>query len=127
MSAEFTKAEPARDAASDGPLDGGDIGELKMFDAHSADGKDSPRIKITYGTYRIYCRRVIFQRSDGSEGSEDLAVLYGNLQDQPPADVEIINEDFQRPSFTQMHNSRILWRPKTNRFEAIGVRVRAMR
>ena len=117
MFAEFAPPEDgsATTRPSD-PLSGEGVGPLELFRARAAEG--GRHIGIRYDTYRIFCRRIVYQRS------KDLAILYGHLENEPPANAVIINEDFKRSRFTNIHNSRVLWRPKTDRFEAQGVRVR---
>jgi len=116
MFAEFG-APDSRSAStgSSDPISGEGVGPLELFRARAAKGRRY--VKIHYGAYRIVCRRIVFKRSD------DLAILYGHLENEPPANAEIVNED----NFTRITNSRILWRPKANRFEAQGVRVKAPR
>ena len=111
---------PEEPAGKDRRESGPPLGRLALFRARAGD---KGYVRVFYDTYEIVCRRILYQRPK-DEPAKEMAVLYGSLEGQPPQNAVVYNKDRRRGVFTKLQEStRIVWRPRTNRFEAQGVEI----
>ena len=118
----FAQFDPPEGLAGKGRrrVAGPPLGRLSLFRAR-AGGKRY--VRLFYETYEIVCRRILYRRPK-DDPAREMAVLYGSLEGEHPRNAVVYNKDLRRGIFSKLQeSSKIVWRPRTNRFEAKGVKV----
>ena len=99
------KTRPARgDVLEEGP----DLGPLELFSAtRDVNLKDGPR--------QVLAQRLIYNRLN------DLAVLWGFLEGQPPANATVLHEDPMTGRSQSWSSSKIIWYRRNNKIVSENV------
>ena len=115
MFAEFAAPDPDADEKGRDVLMGPRVGPLEQFQALA--GKQD-YVKLLNPPVEVVCRRILYQRA------KDVAIIYGHLENEPPRNAMVYRKDVLRGRLEVMEeNSKIIWRPSTNRVEGQGIKV----